>query len=322
MTFLHATRPALRRTRAAGSRVAEVGRQFVPARTRTPPTAAFPLFGRTDQWDGTQREATSATAWNGGACASEGHQLDGRTNALEPGSDHDFGRIRVHNGHEAAEPAYAEGLFVRAALKRHLGLLNATVRREIQSVESPEETTDPVKKKPPPAKGPAYPTGIDVTKPIGSPLNYGSVYKHQLKSSDGDSMHLAGIVIGEEVKVSRDDFHTGKVGVTLGTVTGPCNKAGQFDDLIETPSADINKKVAAGVALPAIIDTPQTLYWRDGAGAWHEFATVPITFTVHREGGTIKAETVDNGKPLSEPYSGTPSPAPPAPSPAPPSPTP
>lgn len=225
-----------------------------------------------------------------------------------------------------------QAVFAVTALRNH-SFLSGAVWRVIQDEDSPDETTDQITRQVPaptpapstpsaPATVPVHPTSIAATR-SGARLNYGSRYTHTLTSSDGNSAHLAGVLVGERVTVARDDFGLGWGGVALGSITATCNAAGRIDDSIGTPAALIDPKIAAGLALPAVLDTPQTLHWRDPAGAWQQFAAVGISFTLRRgAGGRIEGVTTDNGISVTEASSATPTPAPPSPvpSPAPPGP--
>jgi hypothetical protein len=163
-----------------------------------------------------------------------------------------------------------------------------------------------------------HPTGISNTVAKGSPLHYGSFYTHTFSSSTGSVADLNGVVIGERVTVGRDDFATGWGGVPLGTITATANAAGKIDDNIGTPAGLIHAAMPGVRALPAVMETPQTLHWKDRTGSWNQFVAVAITFTVRAgAGGTMEAVTVDNGVPVVEPFTGPPPGGAPAPAPAP-----
>ncbi|HMG21676.1 MAG TPA: hypothetical protein VK607_10180, partial [Kofleriaceae bacterium] len=166
-----------------------------------------------------------------------------------------------------------------------------------------------------PAPAPAHPTSIASTTTYGAALRYGKHFLHTFVSSTGRVADINNVNVGERITVARDDFGLGWGGVAMGALSARVNNAGQWGDEIGTPAAAIHPRMASVRALPAVLDTPQDLYWQDAAGAWNHFASIAITFTVRRTAaGGLEAVTVDNGVPFVEPFTG---PAPPAPAPAP-----
>jgi uncharacterized membrane protein YgcG len=160
-----------------------------------------------------------------------------------------------------------------------------------------------------------HPTAIAGTTVASTPLNFGGRYTHTMTSSTGNVADLRGVVVGEHVTVAHDDFGLGWGGVPLGTITAALNSAGRMDDRIGTPASAIRPLVPSLSTFPAVLDTPQTLHWRDASGSWNQFASVAITFTVRRKaaagGGSgsgsgsaapagFEAVTVDNGVPKVE----------------------
>jgi hypothetical protein len=78
-----------------------------------------------------------------------------------------------------------------------------------------------------------------------------------------------------------------------------------MNDDIGTPSGAVHPRMGGIGALPAVLDTPQTLHWQDAAGTWHQFAAVAISFVVRRAGGgALEAVTTDNGVPVTEAFTG------------------
>lgn len=147
---------------------------------------------------------------------------------------------------------------------------------------------------PAPAAVPAHPTAISSTS-VRSQLNFGAVYRHVFTSSTGSVADINGVLVGEEVTVARDDFATGFTGVPLGTITAHLNAAGEMADSIGTPAAVIRNALPSIGTFPAVLDTPQTLHWKNGA-TWNLIVAVAIDFRVHKRGdGTMEAETRDNG---------------------------
>jgi len=151
----------------------------------------------------------------------------------------------------------------------------------------------------------AHPTSISSTTTYGATLNYGKHYMHTFVSSTGNVADLNNINVGERITVARDDFGLGWGGVPMGALSARVNRAGQWGDEIGTPAAGIHPRMASVRSLPAVLDTPQDLYWQDASGRWNHFCSVAITFTVRRAAsGGLEAVTVDNGVPFSETFTG------------------
>jgi hypothetical protein len=150
-----------------------------------------------------------------------------------------------------------------------------------------------------------HPSSINNTTAGAGRLSYGAVFTHTFDSSTGTVADISGITVGERVTVARDDFGTGWGGVRLGTITAPISVRGRMNDTIGTPSGVIHPRMGRVRALPAVMDTPQTLHWKDVLGIWHKFADVAIRFTVRRRAaGGLEAVTQDNGVSVVEPFTG------------------
>jgi hypothetical protein len=159
------------------------------------------------------------------------------------------------------------------------------------------------------------PTGINATRvvratPSLGPTYYGSVFAHTLSTTGG--VITADITIAELVRVTRDDFATGFTGVPLGTLTwGPGGTAplagNDMFDNIGTNNINVTNFLPSPPkpGLPAIMETPQELHYRVGAGGWTKFADVPMVVTLRtRPTGGYEVETRNNGMPSVQTYTG------------------
>lgn len=154
-------------------------------------------------------------------------------------------------------------------------------------------------------------TVIDRNSSSLGPTTYGFVFKHTLNTNTGGTI-TPDVMIAEHVTLGRDDFNTGWGGVPLGTLTwGPGGTAPLYGndmyDNITTPGVNVTDFMPSPPkpGLPAIMETPQTLHYKIGAGNWIKFADVPMVLTLRAtQAGGFEVETAINGVGRAQPYTG------------------
>jgi hypothetical protein len=151
-------------------------------------------------------------------------------------------------------------------------------------------------------------------------LHYGHTYLHKFQSSSGKQKDLKGLTVGEDVVEGHNDFKKFGFDFPKKDKNDPANqttidKDGEIFDDIETSEEAINLAVSImseSKDLPAVLETPQKLWWRDSKRNWHFIQDVDISFVVGRKPGRrgkLVAITTDRGLSHEQKYTG-PSPKP------------